>query len=96
MRSVCQAVNLLCTAFGALAAAGLNSACAAWIPDNLDDGHLDYVFFTLAGVMGANLVVFAAVARRFAPPPLHPGGSPALRGPPPARSRSARSRRRCG
>ena len=66
MRSVCQSINLLCTAFGSLAAAGLNSACAAWIPDNLNDGHLDYLFFLLAGLMAADLLLFTVVGRRFA------------------------------
>ena len=66
MRSVCQSINLLCTAFGSLAAAGLNSACAAWIPDNLNNGHLDYLFFLLAGLMAADLLLFTVVGRRFA------------------------------
>ena len=65
MRSVCQSINLLCTAFGSLAAAGLNSACAAWIPNNLDLGHLDYVFFLLAGLMGVNLLAFCTVCQTF-------------------------------
>ena len=60
-------------AFGSLAAAGLNSACAAWIPDNLNDGHLDYVFFSLAGMMAANLALFATIARGFEPPHCHVG-----------------------
>jgi hypothetical protein len=65
MRSVCQSINLLCTAFGSLAAAGLNSACSVWIPNNLDNGHLDYVFFLLAALMALNLVIFAAVCHTF-------------------------------
>ena len=32
MRSVCQSINLLCTALGSLAAAGVNSVCAKWSP----------------------------------------------------------------
>jgi peptide/histidine transporter 3/4 len=27
-----------------------------WVPTNLDDGHLDYYFFLLAGLMGLTLV----------------------------------------
>ena len=67
MRSVCQSINLLCTAFGSLAAAGFNSVCSAWLPNNLDDGHLDYVFFLLGGVMLVNIGLFALLARRFTP-----------------------------
>ena len=62
MRSVCQSVNLLCTAFGSLAAAGLNAACAAWVPNNLDEGHLEYVFFLLAGAMAVDMGVFVLAA----------------------------------
>ena len=40
MRSVCQSINLLCTACGSRAAAGLNSLMATWIPNNLDEGHV--------------------------------------------------------
>lgn len=65
MRSVCQSINLLCTAFGSLAAAGLNSACSAWITDNLDVGHLDRIFFVLAATSVANMVLFAVVSVRF-------------------------------
>ena len=69
MRSVCQSINLLCTAFGSLAAAGFNSVCAGWLPNNLNDpsAHLDYVFFLLGGVMALNIVLFAFLASRFTP-----------------------------
>ena len=41
MRSVCQSLNLLCTAVGSLAAASINAVCAPWIPDDLNRGRLD-------------------------------------------------------
>jgi len=66
MRSVCQSINLLCTAFGSLAAGGLNSACAAWLPNDLNNGHLEYLFFTLAGIMALNIAIYAVVGPRFA------------------------------
>jgi len=84
MRSVCQSINLLCTAFGSLAAGGLTSACAAWLPNNLNQGHLEYLYFTLAGIMAVNIAIFAVVGPRFAaqlaqqeqvapePPPFEP------------------------
>ena len=65
MRSVCQSINLLCTSFGALAAAGFDSVLASWIPPNLNDGHLEYVFLVLGGLMVLNLVVYTLFARRF-------------------------------
>ena len=65
MRSVCQSINLLCTAFGSLAAAGLNSIMAGWIPDNLNKGHLEYVFFVLAALMALNIVIFLHLSSKF-------------------------------
>jgi len=65
MRSVCQSINLLCTSFGALSAAGLDSVLAVWIPPDLNNGHLEYVFMTLGGLMLLNLAIFAVLARRF-------------------------------
>lgn len=62
VRSTCQALNLLCTAFGSLAAAGLNSACAHWVTDNLDEGHLEYVFWLLGGAMAADTLLFLAIS----------------------------------
>ncbi|KAL1511274.1 hypothetical protein AB1Y20_006082 [Prymnesium parvum] len=65
MRSVCQSINLLCTAFGSLAAAGLNSVMASWIPPNLNDGHMEYVFFFLAAVMALNIFFFVRLSAQF-------------------------------
>ena len=67
MRSVCQSLNLLCTAVGSLAAASINAVCAPWIPDDLNRGRLDYVFFLLAALMALNLVGYVGLARRFTP-----------------------------
>lgn len=36
-------------------------AANEWVPTNLDDGHLDYYFFLLAGLMGVTLVRTNAV-----------------------------------
>jgi len=69
MRSVCQSINLLCTAFGSLAAAGFNSVCASWLPNDLNssDAHLDWIFFLLGGVMLLNILLFSFLASRFTP-----------------------------
>jgi hypothetical protein len=37
-----------------------NTTGNEWVPTNLDDGHLDYYFFLLAGLMGLTLVSNAA------------------------------------
>ncbi|KAL1515904.1 hypothetical protein AB1Y20_002518 [Prymnesium parvum] len=65
MRSVCQSVNLLCTALGSLAVAGLNAAMSAWIPDNLNNGKLEYVFLVLTGIMATNILIYTYLARGY-------------------------------
>ena len=65
MRSVCQSINLLCTSFGALAAAGVDAVLAAWMPPDLNSGHLEYVFLVLGGLMLLNLAVYVPLARGF-------------------------------
>ena len=36
-----------------------------WIPDNLNEGHLDYFFWLLAGLSLLNLLVYIFFARRY-------------------------------
>jgi hypothetical protein len=67
MRSVCQSINLLCTAFGSLAATGLNSAMAGWIPNDLNAGCLEGVFLVLSGTP-------ATIDPCSAMPAMHMGG----------------------
>jgi len=50
MRSVCQAVNLLTTSFGGFVAAGITNIFSSWLPDNLNLGHMEYVYFFLGGL----------------------------------------------
>jgi peptide/histidine transporter 3/4 len=38
-----------------------------WVPTNLDEGHLDYYFFLLAGLMGLTLVCSLPLLLRSAP-----------------------------
>ncbi|RLN51122.1 hypothetical protein BBJ29_009256, partial [Phytophthora kernoviae] len=35
-----------------------------FIPSNLNDGHIEYLFFTLGGIMIANIFVFVMVMNR--------------------------------
>jgi len=65
MRSVCQSINLLCTAFGSLAAAGFNSIMQGWIPQNLNEGKLENVFFVLAVLMAVNIAAFKLLSANF-------------------------------
>ncbi|KAF0692346.1 hypothetical protein As57867_016500, partial [Aphanomyces stellatus] len=51
LRSVSQALNLLTTTLGAVVAGGTNSIFSFWIPMNLNDGHLEGVFFVLAALV---------------------------------------------
>ncbi|CAL1399409.1 unnamed protein product [Linum trigynum] len=75
MRSLCSALALLTTSLGNY----LNSFILTivvhfttkgglepgWIPDNLNEGHLDYFFWLLAGLSFANLVVYIACSRSY-------------------------------
>jgi solute carrier family 15 (peptide/histidine transporter), member 3/4 len=65
MRSVCQALNLLATCLGSFVTAALNSVFVAWIPDDLDTGRLDLLYFVLAALMALNLLGFLRVAPGF-------------------------------
>ena len=50
MRSVCQALNLLTTSLGSMLTGGINSIFSSWLPDNLNDGKLELVYFFIAGL----------------------------------------------
>ena len=65
MRGVCQAINLLTSALGSLVAAALSSIFSAWLPTNLNDGHLDGLLFVVAGINAGVLACFAVVAPQF-------------------------------
>jgi peptide/histidine transporter 3/4 len=76
-----ESMKSMGTALGQLAVAAgnyLNSAILAvvasttargdapgWIPDNLDEGHLDYFFWTMAGVSVLNLLQFIYFSIRY-------------------------------
>ncbi|EXC24397.1 Peptide transporter [Morus notabilis] len=74
MRSLCGAFSLLTNSLG-------NYLCpliltivtyftteggkAGWIPDNLNEGHLDYFFWLLAGLSYLNMLVYLVFARKY-------------------------------
>ncbi|KAG1712440.1 hypothetical protein DVH05_000188 [Phytophthora capsici] len=93
MRSVCQALNLLTTTLGFIVAGALNSIFSFWIPSNLNDGHLEYIYFLMAFLVLILLVAFVVVSQSFeyhVPPP----GLDSVSGFSPALSRAARELRK--
>ncbi|KAI7845604.1 hypothetical protein COHA_000891 [Chlorella ohadii] len=70
MRSTCAAMQLLASALGSYLAAALVSIVQAisggtWVPDNVNDGHMDYFFWMMAVLMALTLVVYIFIARAF-------------------------------
>ncbi|KAA8529914.1 hypothetical protein F0562_034482 [Nyssa sinensis] len=74
MRSLCSALSLLTTSLGnylssfiltvvtSLTTAGGKTG---WITDNLNEGHLDYFFWLLAGLSFLNMVVYVFCAQMY-------------------------------
>lgn len=74
MRSLCSALSLLTTALGNYLSAFIltivtlittRGGKTGWIPDNLNEGHLDYFFWLLAGLSLLNLLVYMVSATRY-------------------------------
>ncbi|URE08608.1 peptide transporter [Musa troglodytarum] len=74
MRSFCSALSLLTIGLGSYLSSLIVTAVtslttwggnAGWIPDNLNEGHLDYYFWLLAGLSCLNLLIYAACAKRY-------------------------------
>ncbi|XP_062183648.1 protein NRT1/ PTR FAMILY 8.3-like [Phragmites australis] len=74
MKSMCTAFALLTVALGSymssLIYAVANALTATggrqgWISDNLNEGHLDYFFWTMAALCTLNFVVYSAFARNY-------------------------------
>ena len=76
MKSMCTSFALLTVALGsymssliyavvdALTATG-GGGRPGWISDNLDEGHLDYFFWTMAALCTLNFVVYSGFARNY-------------------------------
>lgn len=71
MRSLCSALSLLTTALGNYLSSFILTMVAilttrggksGWIPDNLNEGHLDNFFWLLAGLSFLNLLVYMVSA----------------------------------
>ncbi|KAE8969739.1 hypothetical protein PR001_g27299 [Phytophthora rubi] len=93
MRSVCQALNLLTTTLGFIVAGAINSIFSFWVTSDLNDGHLEYIYFLMAFLVLVLLVAFIFVSQSFeyhVPPP----GVDSVSGFSPALSRAARELRK--
>ncbi|BFG17361.1 hypothetical protein CerSpe_036350 [Prunus speciosa] len=74
MRSLCSALSLLTTSLGNYLSSLIltivtyfttQGGKAGWIPDNLNEGHLDYFFWLLAGLSLLNMLVYIVCAKRY-------------------------------
>lgn len=70
MRSVSQAMNLFTNALGSWLTIPLTLLVNVnpnneWIASNVDDGHLEYYFFLLAGLMAIAQVVYSSISTGF-------------------------------
>ena len=73
MRSVCSALNLLTKLSQVLNTFILTMVAyfttrggnPGWIPDNLNEGHLDYFFWLIAGLSFLNLIVYVICAGKY-------------------------------
>ena len=74
MKSMCTSFALLTVALGSYASSLIYAVVDAltatggrpgWISDNLNEGHLDYFFWTMAALCTLNFVVYSAFARNY-------------------------------
>ncbi|KAJ6886858.1 protein NRT1/ PTR FAMILY 8.3 isoform X2 [Populus alba x Populus x berolinensis] len=74
MRSLCSALSLLAESLGNYLSSFILSMVTyltttggktGWIPDNLNTGHLDYLFWLLAGLSFFNLLIYTVCAKRY-------------------------------
>ncbi|KAF7827557.1 protein NRT1/ PTR FAMILY 8.3-like [Senna tora] len=74
MRTLCSALSLLISSLGNYLSSFILTVVSylttqggqtGWIPDNLNEGHLDYFFWLLAGVSFLNLLVYSVFATRY-------------------------------
>ncbi|KAJ6894304.1 hypothetical protein NC652_028158 [Populus alba x Populus x berolinensis] len=74
MRSLCSALALLAASLGSYLSSFILSMVTyltttggrtGWVPDNLNKGHLDYLFWLLAGLSFFNLLIYTVCAKRY-------------------------------
>jgi len=73
-RSTCSAILLLATALGNYVSSALlaiiqaitaSNGSEGWIAPTVNESHLDYWFFTLAGLMAINTLVYFWIAKKY-------------------------------
>jgi peptide/histidine transporter 3/4 len=74
MRSLCAALGLLTISVGSYLSSVILTLVSyvttqggnpGWIPDNLNEGHLDRFFWLIEGISFVNLLVFIGCAMRY-------------------------------
>ncbi|XP_077234876.1 protein NRT1/ PTR FAMILY 8.3-like [Tasmannia lanceolata] len=74
MRSMCTASSLLTISLGNYLSSFLvmlvmhlssRGGRSGWIPDDLNEGHLDYFFWAMAGLSTLNFVIYLACTKRY-------------------------------
>ena len=65
LRSSAQAINLFVTALSGAMSASITTALSAYLTTDLNDGHLEYVYYVCAALSVLALPLFVAIARRF-------------------------------
>ena len=65
MRSTCQALNLLTTSIGCMVAGGINSIFQFWIPNDLNHGKLENVYFVIGALALCALVGYVFTSQNF-------------------------------
>lgn len=74
MRSFCSALALVTTSLGSYLSSLILTVVTSvtnrggkpgWIPDNLNEGHLDRFFLLIAGISFLNLIIFVLCALRY-------------------------------
>jgi peptide/histidine transporter 3/4 len=74
MRSLCSALSLLTNSLGNYLSSLIltivtylttKGGSTGWIPDNLNQGHLDYFFWLLAGLSFLNMLIYVVCAKKY-------------------------------
>ncbi|DAZ96056.1 TPA: hypothetical protein N0F65_000051 [Lagenidium giganteum] len=64
LKSTCQAINLFMVSMGSILTSVFTIMFQSYIPNNLNDGHLEYMYYTVGAVSVINLALFVVVMRK--------------------------------